>query len=224
MATIAEIRLPSDEFALGYTLDTIENVNFEIERIAAHDPEMIMPYLWATSADPVELEGILAEDVSVDAVSKIAQPADDEALYQMEWIDSVEALIHILVEEEGSILAAEGHQEGWFMRILFPDRDALSRTYEFCRGNDLRFDLQRIYNVDEGKEGRVGLTETQENAITAAYDHGYYDIPRGIDLTALAAEIGISHQALSERLRRGNKTLVENSLVVGKGGSDEEDT
>lgn len=223
MATIAEIHLPSDEFALGYTLDTIEDVNFEIERIAAHDPEMIMPYLWATSADPEELEGVLAEDPSVDTVSKIAQPADDEALYQMEWIGSVEALVHIIVEEEGSILAAEGRQDGWAMRVLFPDRDALSRTYEFCRENGIRFDLQRIYNVDEGKEGRFGLTDAQENAVAAAYDHGYYDIPRRIDLTELAGEVGISHQALSERLRRGNKTLVENSLIVGEGGSDEED-
>jgi hypothetical protein len=31
MATIAEIHLPADEFALSYTLDTIEDVNVEIE-------------------------------------------------------------------------------------------------------------------------------------------------------------------------------------------------
>lgn len=223
MATIVEIQLPADEFALGYTLDTIEDVNFEVERIAAHDPETVMPYLWATNADPDELKQVLTEDGSVDAVEKIAHPADDEALYRMEWIDSVETLIHILVEEEGTILTAEGRQDGWFMRILFPDREALSRSYEFYKENKLRFDLKRIYNVDGGKEGRVGLTEGQEEAVTAAYDHGYYDVPRGVDLTKLAEVIGVSHQALSERLRRGHKTLVENSLIVGQGESDEDD-
>lgn len=223
MATIAEIHLPADEFALSYTLDTIEDVNVEIERIAAHDPASVMPYLWTTSAEPTELERVLAEDATVDAVEKVAQPADDEALYQMEWIDSVEVLVHILIEQEGTILTAEGGQDGWSMRILFPDREALSRTYEFCEENDLRFDLRRICNVDEGKEGRFGLTDGQEDTITTAYDHGYYDVPRSTTLGELAEEVGISHQALSERLRRGHKTLVENSLIVGRGGSDEED-
>lgn len=223
MATITEIQLPSEEFALSYTLETIGDVNFEVERIAAHDSEMIMPYLWATSADPTELEQVLAADPSVDAVEKVAQPADNEALYQMEWVESVEALIHILVSEGGTILSAEGHQDGWFMRVLFPNRGALSRTYTFCKENELQFDLERIYNVDEGKRGRVGLTKAQENAITAAYDHGYYDVPRETNLTGVAAAVGVSHQALSERLRRGHKTLIANSVVVGRDGSDEED-
>lgn len=169
-----------------------------------------MPYLWATSADPTELEQVLAADTSVDTVMKVAQPADTEALYQMEWIDSVEALIHILVEEEGSILVAEGPQDGWFMRILFPDRDALSRTYEFYRENDLRFDLTHIYSIDEGKRGRGGLTQAQEKTITAAYDHGYYEVPRQIDLTELAAELGISHQALSPREQNARRELGHN--------------
>jgi predicted DNA binding protein len=223
MATIGEINLPADEFALGYTLDTIEDVNVEVERIAAHNPDTLMPYLCATSADPTELEYVLAEDATVDAVEKVAQPAADEALYQMEWIDSVEVLVHILVEEDGTMLAAEGRQDGWFMRILFLDRAALSRTYEFCEENDIKFTLRRIYDVDEGKHGRFGLTDAQEETIMAAYDHGYYDVPRDAALTEVAAAVGVSHQSLSERLRRGHKNLVENSLIVGRGGSDDGD-
>lgn len=44
MATIAELRIPADEFVLQHTLDTLD-VDFEIERIVAHDPEEIMPYI-----------------------------------------------------------------------------------------------------------------------------------------------------------------------------------
>lgn len=223
MATIAEVRIPSKEFALGYTLETLAEVNFEIERIVAHDPDHIMPYIWATSADPEELERALADDPSIDTVETIAQPNDDEVLYQMEWIDSIETLIHILVEEEGTILAAEGRQDGWVMRILFPDREALSQTYEFCEANDLSLDVQRIYNVDQGKQGRFGLTDEQEDTIAAAYEHGYYDVPREVSLSDFAAELDISHQALSERLRRGHKTLVENTVIVGRGGGEDEE-
>ncbi|WP_122089281.1 helix-turn-helix domain-containing protein [Halalkalicoccus subterraneus] len=219
MATIAEIRIPADEFALSYTLDTLDEVNFEIERIVAHDPEHIMPYVWSTGADPDTLEATLEDDPSIDTVEQIAD-LGEEALYQMEWIDSIETLIHILIEEEGTILASEGRQDGWFIRILFPDRDALSRTYDFCEENDLSIDIQRIYNVDRGKQGRFGLTDEQENTIAAAYEYGYYDVPRNVSLSDFASELDISHQALSERLRRGHKTLVENTVIVGRGGEE----
>ncbi len=216
MATIAEIRLPTDEFVLSYTLDTLPDVNFEIERIVAHDPDHVMPYVWASGADPEELERTLKEDPSVDDLEVIAQPSgDEESLYQMEWIDSIQTLIHILVEEDGTILAAEARQDGWFMRILFPDREALSRTYDFCEENDLSMDIQRIYNIDQGKQGRFGLTDEQEETIAAAYEEGYYDVPRNVSLSDFADKLDISHQALSERLRRGHKTLVENTVIVG---------
>ncbi|KYH25065.1 HTH DNA binding domain protein [Halalkalicoccus paucihalophilus] len=219
MATIAEIQLPVGEFALSHTLETLEEVNFEIERIVAHDPDSVMPYVWATGADSEELLSVLEEDSSVSEIEVIAEPGE-ESLYQMNWIDSVEALIHILTEEEGTILAAEGRQQGWFMRILFPDREALSQTYEFCEEHDLSMDIQRIYNIDQGKQGRFGLTDEQEETIAAAYEHGYYDVPRDVSLSDFAEELDISHQALSERLRRGHKTLVENTVIVGRDGEE----
>jgi predicted DNA binding protein len=40
-------------------------------------------------------------------------------------------------------------------------------------------------------------------------------VPRETTLANLAAEIEVSHQALSERLRRGHGTLVERSLRPG---------
>lgn len=218
MATIAEIRIPVRGFALSHTLETLDVV-FEIERIVAHDPDTLMPYVWASGADREELRETLSADPSVDDIEVIAEP-DDEVLYRMSWIDSIEALVHILTEEEGTILAADGRQDGWFMRILFPDREALSATYEFCEEHDLPLDVQRIYNIDQGKQGRFGLTDEQEETIAAAYDHGYYDVPRDISLSEFADELDISHQALSERLRRGHKTLVENTVIVGRG--DEE--
>lgn len=220
MATIAELRIPADEFVLRHTLDTLTEVDFEIERIVAHDPEEVMPYVWATGVDSKELESVLEEDPSVDEIERIARP-DDAVLYQMHWIESIQTLVHILIEEEGTILVAEGSREGWFLRVLFPDRDSLSRAYDFCRENGLSLDVQRIYDVNDGRQGRFGLTDDQEETITAAYERGYYDVPRGISLSDFAEELDVSHQALSERIRRGHKTLVENSIVVGRGEKTE---
>ncbi|MFC7222544.1 helix-turn-helix domain-containing protein [Halalkalicoccus sp. GCM10025322] len=216
MATIAEIRIPTDQFALHHTLTTLEDARFEIERIVAHDQEHVMPYVWATGVDPDELERVVEDDPSVEVAEQLARPGET-VLYQMKWIGSTEALIHILVEEEGTVLAAEGTHEGWFLRVLFPAREALSRTYDFCRGNGLSLDVQRIYNVDDGKQGRFGLTERQKSTLTAAYEHGYYGVPREVSLSELAEELDVSHQALSERLRRSHRALVENAVIIGEG-------
>ncbi|WP_122090867.1 hypothetical protein [Halalkalicoccus subterraneus] len=42
MATIAEIHLPADEFALSYPFDTIEDVNIEIKRITGVNCQVII--------------------------------------------------------------------------------------------------------------------------------------------------------------------------------------
>jgi predicted DNA binding protein len=216
MATIAEIRIPSSQFALNHTLTTLEDARFEIERIVAHESEHVMPYVWATGVDPEELERVVEDDPSVEVAEQLARPGDS-ALYQMKWISSIETLVHLLVEEEGTVLAAEGTHDGWFLRVLFPAREALSRTYDFCRERDLTIDVRRIYNVDDGKQGRFGLTERQEATLTEAYDRGYYSVPREVSLSELAEELDVSHQALSERLRRSHRALIENAVIIGEG-------
>jgi hypothetical protein len=221
-ATIAEIRIPPTQFALHHTLTTLEDARFEIERIVAHESKHVMPYVWAGGVDPDEFERVLGDDPSIEEAERLAEPGDS-VLYRMKWIESIEALVHMLIEEEGTILAAEGTHEGWSLRVLFPSREALSRTYDFCRENDLALQVQRIYNVDEGKQGRFGLTEQQEATLRAAYEQGYYSVPRDASLNDLAETLDVSHQALSERIRRSHRTLVENAVMIGEGmeGADD---
>jgi predicted DNA binding protein len=42
-----------------------------------------------------------------------------------------------------------------------------------------------------------------------AYERGFFDIPRRATAADLAAELDVSRQAVSERLRRGYAALVE---------------
>ncbi|MFC7142999.1 helix-turn-helix domain-containing protein [Halosimplex aquaticum] len=61
--------------------------------------------------------------------------------------------------------------------------------------------------------GGFHLTDEQFTTVKAALDRGYYKVPREATLEELANELDVSHQALSERLRRGHRTLIEN--VIG---------
>lgn len=57
-----------------------------------------------------------------------------------------------------------------------------------------------------------GVTGPQREALVLAVERGYYDVPRRCTTAELAATLGISDQAVSERLRRGTATLVERTL------------
>jgi predicted DNA binding protein len=59
------------------------------------------------------------------------------------------------------------------------------------------------------------MTDEQFDALAAACKRGCFDIPRGVDLDDLADELDITHQSLSERLRRGHDVLIEETLLVG---------
>ena len=79
----------------------------------------------------------------------------------------------------------------------------------------MSFAIESIREMDRQPSGRFGLTEGQYHALLTAVEHGYYDVPQRRTLKELAEEFDISHQALSERLRRGTESLIEDTLLVG---------
>ncbi len=221
--TVVEVEIPINEFALRQTVSKFPSIDFEIERAVAHDADRVMPFIWVQSdeIDRDEFETVIGNDPSLEQFDLIAD-LDEEWLYRMEWITEIEALIHILVEEQGTILSAVGSQAGWNLRILFADRDALSRTFEYCKTQGLTFNIINIYQFEEGREGRLGLTEEQQDTLISAFEAGYFDIPREANAEKLAADLGISHQAVSERLRRGYANLIQNTLIIGEGAGKEQ--
>jgi predicted DNA binding protein len=59
-----------------------------------------------------------------------------------------------------------------------------------------------------GPPARAALTPGQEEALAAAIDHGYYEVPRRITLRELASVLGVKPSALSERLRRAEANVI----------------
>jgi predicted DNA binding protein len=224
-AVVAEFAIPVGEFALRGTIAALDGVAFEIERVVVHDGDGLAPLVWASGCERDALESALTDDPTVGAFDLLAGTGDGakgELLCRTEWSDRVDVLARSLVEEGGTILAATTAKGRWTIRLLLPEREALARTYETCTAAGLTLDLTRVYALEEGKQGRLGLTDEQEEALELAFDHGYYGIPRGTMAKGLADELEISHQALSERLRRAHGNLVENTIALGRSGDPQE--
>lgn len=214
MSTIAEIELPANEFALRDTLATVPGLELDVLRVAAHGEDRILPHMWAQADAFDDLDAALREDSTVDGFD-VLDDLGEERLYRMNWVGQIRVIVHVLLEENATVLDAHGEDERWRFRILFPDRDALSATYEFAREAGLSFDVRNIYELDETRHGFFGLTEEQHETLMIALDSGYYQVPRQATADDLADDLDISHQAVSERLRRGHGTLVENALAIG---------
>jgi AcrR family transcriptional regulator len=62
---------------------------------------------------------------------------------------------------------------------------------------------------------RDGFAGGRRRGARIAVEAGYYQVPRETDQSDLAEQLNISHQALSERLRRATGALIEDALLVG---------
>ena len=214
MSTIAEIQLPAEEFALSDTLSTVPHLEFETVRVVAHETDRVLPLIWAQTDEADTLNDTLADDPTVENVQLLADLAD-ERLYRMDWIANITVVIHALLEHEGIVLNASGRADGWHLRILFPDRESLSAIQDFATDNCLSVLIQSISDLNEGRGNEFALTEHQHQTLLIAYEYGYYDIPQDATIDELADELGVSAQAVSQRLHRAYRNLIENALIIG---------
>ncbi len=220
MSTITEVEFPASEFALRDTLAAVPGLELDVLRVAAHGEDRVLPHMWARADSFDALDDALREDSSVDGFD-VLDDLGEERLYRMNWVGQIRVIVHVLLEEDATVLDAHGEDDHWRFRILFPDRDALSATYDFAREAGLSFDVRNIYELDQTRHGFFGLTEEQHETLLMALDAGYYEVPRKATADDLADGLDISHQAVSERLRRGHGSLVKNALAIGTDEPDE---
>lgn len=214
MSTIAELELAAEEFALADTLVAHPEAEFEVVRMAAHDRDHIMPYIRVSGSGLDGLSDSLGDDSSVEEL-RLLDDLDNERLYRMHWVDDIQSVLHMVLDQGATVVEMHGRGERWFLRVLFPDREALSTTHDFCTGEGLTFTIRNIHDL-QGSVGRgeFGLTRQQYEALVRAAERGYFDVPRETTMSELAGELGVSQQALSERLRRGHKALINSALRV----------
>lgn len=90
-----------------------------------------------------------------------------------------------------------------------PDRDELAAYRDSCRKLAMDFRLDRLYESSGDNDRLPGVSEKQHEALRAAYETGYFDVPRQASLRDVADSLDISRSALAERLHRGQAHVLE---------------
>ena len=219
MVTIVRGTVPADDFALAHALAAVPDLEFEVERLVDTGDDVVMPLIWVRCDDDEAVVRAFEEDPSVGTVDVLAE-FDGEWLYRMEWVDNVELVLRMLTSAEATVLDAYGRGDRWKLRMVFPDRENLTEVHEFCTNHGIALDVESVRELDGEPAGRFGLTTEQFEALTTAAERGLYDVPREETLEELAEEFDVTHQALSERIRRATGALVEDTLLVGFSGPE----
>jgi predicted DNA binding protein len=214
-ATLVTAHLPTEEFALDETLTTVPDLSVTCASLVTAGKTASLPLLWFQTTAQETLAAALESDPTVTAAEALIH-TDDRHLYRMEWDPSLGWLCQLLLNSQALLLDAQASERHWAVEILYPTRETLQDTSAYCEQYDLSFTIEAIRTLNPGQTTQYGLTPAQYEALTLAYERGYFSVPREIGLEDLADEIGVSHQALSERLRRGHATII-NGVLGGPG-------
>ena len=209
--TLVTARVPADEFALAETLTTIPDLRVTGASIVTAGDTGPLTLVWFQTPDTEALVAALDADPTITAAEALVH-ADNRYLYRIEWDVNLGWLCQLLLSSQGVLLDAQASEHDWRLQILYPDREALRETDDFCDQYKLSFTIEAVRTVDPKQTTQYGLTPEQYEALTVAQQLGYFAVPREADLEEVAAEVGVSHQALSERLRRGHNTIISAAL------------
>jgi predicted DNA binding protein len=209
VTAIANIRVDSAGFLLPEAFEATPDASFEVPPVAAHAADDPFPFVVATGVT----DATIRSDPTVADARRLA-PIGEGALYRITWETEVRTLLVDLLRTETTMLSVRGVGQSWRFRLLVPSRTALAAAYSFLTDSGVSLELDGIHEfAREETSYPLGLSEQQYTALLMGLEHGFYDVPRTVDTVELAAEIGITHQALSERLRRAHARLVENALA-----------
>ena len=220
MTTVVELEIPAARLGFARTFDRVSTFEFQVGGMIGGSA----PLVWTSGPDRERIERALEEEPSVEVVASVADgdaeaATDDDTtgqndrwLFRLEFGDGVKLFEQIVAENDGAILTARGANGRWMLKLLFHDRESVSSCHDRLEQYEFQAAVTRISGIDDLASAQTPLTETQYETICKAHELGYFDVPRGVTLKELAAELDVSHQALSERLRRSHAALVSAEL------------
>ena len=211
MATVMEFTSPADEFPLGTVFENVPEATIELERLIPHET-LIIPYFWVRGGEAEDIEAAFEAHAGVVDV-RLIDSVEDEFLMRAEWEGEYFGILNALAKANIAVLTGVGTKDGWDFEVRGESREAISEFRTSCQNHDIPIEITAVHALLPIQGDRYELTDTQREALVLAYERGYFDSPRETSLEEIAAELGITQQSLSSRLRRGHRRLIAGTLI-----------
>ena len=212
MVVCANVRLPLSEFPLDGVFEDRPSVRVELERTIPTG-RGAAPFLRVDSEDREWVSRAVGRDDAVESAA-VVDAVDEGVLLRVVWRTGSVPFLRILAETDAACLDAIGRADGWSFQLRHPSHDAFSSWCQRCAGRDIELAVESVRNTGRPRRDGVGptLTEPQREALTAALARGYFAVPRQTTLQALSEQLGISDTATSQRIRRGVRRVLAETL------------
>ncbi|ELZ29819.1 bacterio-opsin activator HTH domain-containing protein [Halogeometricum pallidum JCM 14848] len=206
MSLVAEFSLPRGDLLLGRVpTDWTGRVAFERFVSAPATP---LSFLRA-SGDVEAFVASARADAAVESLVELdAAPAWTR--YQLSWSPRVESVLEPLLRTATVVEAAAS--ERWIFRLRFAEFDDVATFRQRIDDICVSLELRRLHEGSRAEETDRRMTDLQRRTLTVALREGYFEVPRSATLSDLAAELGVSKQAVSERLRRALSILAADAV------------
>jgi predicted DNA binding protein len=129
------------------------------------------------------------------------------------WLESEGCGVCNTILSWDAFLVSGKSREDYIITYSFmvPSFEAYQKIVEAMENAGLKVNVLKMGKFEPQKGV---LTEKQERIFWVALKGGFFDYPRKIDTTELAAKLGISPSTLSEITRRGMRRLLEHYFKV----------
>ena len=211
VATVFEVEVPASTLALAPTFEREPDAEFRLERTVGHADDRSMPFAWVSGLTTERAAELLAADPTV-AEAELLGDDDDAHLFELHLDGGIPAFTETIFEYDGAILRAEATAGVWTIQLRFGDHGDVSEVFDDEFSHEYEATVTRLYGSNDAPVGRTNVTDKQRQALTSAFDLGYYTVPRTVDLREVGDQLGVSRQAVSERLRRAHELLVADFL------------
>ncbi|AGB15131.1 putative DNA binding protein [Halovivax ruber XH-70] len=213
MAIEAAFTLQRADFPLNAVFEQLTDVTIELDRVVPTG-EAVIPYFWISADDTDKLTTDLSEDIGIDQI-KVIDKVEKQMFVRIDWNLAHESILTAIVNTDMTLLSGIGTEERWTFELRASEQQDLSAFQTYCQDHDIPIELTELHAISSLKSDReYDLTDGQRNALELAYSSGYFDSPRDATQADLAAELGITRQAVSSRLQRGMRRLVASSLIT----------
>lgn len=222
MAIVTDVWFSHEEGALVGTLEALPAIEVSVIREASTDPERDVYFFRFDGPSLEDVHTALDEDPTVRTIRRMPE-FDEHRLVGVEFERRTKLLGPDVTSAGGYVLDARGRSghdraPGWYERWSLPTHESLHTIWQNAREEGFEFEILELHRHDHIRDtefASAALTPQQRTALVAAYESGYLAEPRETSLAELAAQLDISPSAVSGRITRGMRSLIEATLVVG---------
>lgn len=211
MSIVCEFELLSEDLPLtgvAAAIDTILTVD-DVLSGTRGPPALVFS---TSGVDPERLEAAMDDCEPVTEYVAL-ESAVVESRYRVA-IDTTHTDVYTqLIDLQTHPMGAVVTGRGWKISAQFADRADLETFRVVCGDSGVEFRPRRVFEDSAEPGDDYGLTTPQHEALLTAYRMGYFEVPSEADLSDLAVELDTTTSALSERLRRGQRTLIGRTVA-----------